>query len=223
MKLLSHSIFIYLVLTFLPKTSSGQETDLIMMVLSNKSNLTISGTSNISKFDCKLEQNFEQDTLIILTKYSGSKLLCENAITTFLVNKFNCGHEAINRDFRDALRENEFPEISLNVKNLYQTNNISNLSREINAEVSLMLAGSKMEYKIDFEENKAEPSQLCFSGEKSVKMSDFNIKPPKALMGLIKANDDLSIQFDLRLILLNKVNIPINNSASKKDLNKLDP
>ncbi|MEQ6121738.1 YceI family protein [Reichenbachiella sp. MALMAid0571] len=219
MKLLSHSICIYLILTFLPTTSSGQETDLVMMVLSNKSNLTISGTSNISKFDCKLEQNFEQDTLIILTKYSESNLLCENAVTTFLVNKFNCGHEAINRDFRDALREKEFPEISLNVKNIYQTANIdiNNLSKGINAEVSLMLAGTKKEYKIGFEKNKIEAKELCFSGEKTVKMSDFNIDPPKALMGLIKTNDDLSIQFDLRLILLNKVNIPISNSISKKD------
>ena len=218
MKQLNHSIFIYLILLFLPGISSAQETDLIMMVLSNKSNLTISGTSNISKFDCKLEQNFEQDTLIILTKYSESNLLCENAVTTFLVNKFNCGHEAINRDFRNALREKEFPEISLNVKNIYQTNNngFNNLSREINAEVSLMLAGTKKEYKIDFVEKTAESKQLFFTGQKTVKMSDFNIDPPKALMGLIKTNDDLSIQFDLRLILLNKVNIPINNSQVKK-------
>ena len=186
----------------------GQESDSLILVLSNESNLTISGTSNVNKFDCILEQNFENDTLYIVTQNLGLNMYCENAITTFLINKFNCGHEAINQDFRQALREEEFPAISLNVKSIYKPQYLSpnSESKEIKATISLMLAGTKKEYTVDFKDNDIKPQKLCFSGEKTVKMSDFNIDPPKALMGLIKTRDDLSIRFDLQLILLKNSN-----------------
>jgi len=203
-----------LLFIFLSTNAKTQNTNSYLVVLSNKSNLTISGTSNINKFDCILEQNFENDTLSIVTQNLGFNTICENAITTFLINKFNCGHEAINRDFKQALREEEFPAISLSVKNIYKPIRLSSNSEsnEITATISLVLAGNKKEYTVGFKDIDTNPQQLCFSGTKNVKMSDFNIDPPKALMGLIKTRDDLSISFDLQLILIKNTKSTVSSN-----------
>lgn len=49
-------------------------------------------------------------------------------------------------------------------------------------------------------QGKAENKNLVsFSGSQKLKMSDFQISPPRALMGMLKVSDDITIQYSVSL------------------------
>ena len=39
--------------------------------------------------------------------------------------------------------------------------------------------------------------KITFSGEKELKMTDFNVTPPTAMFGAIKSGDDITIKYDV--------------------------
>ena len=207
---------IIILLIFVSTVSIAQETDSLVLLLTNKSELRIAGTSNINKFNCRLQQDFEQDTLHIVTKSINKELVFNHAKLRFFVSDFNCGHRPINKDFQEAMQAENFPTISLSVQKLHSTDSFKfeNKYADIRADIALELAGISRSYQIGFERIEIESKKLSFVGQKEVRMSDFQIDPPKALMGIIKANDDLVIHFNFELLLIKRQN---SQSLGSKD------
>lgn len=38
---------------------------------------------------------------------------------------------------------------------------------------------------------------IAFKGNKKLKMTDFNMEPPKAMFGILKADDDVTVSFNV--------------------------
>jgi hypothetical protein len=202
-------IFCFSVLWMLANLPSfAQNTDSLHLLLTNQSTLTIYGSSNISKFKCKLNQDFERDSLHVLIEKKSDTIYCKNAGIVFEVNKFHCGHEAINKDFRQTLRSNEYPTISLSVDQIYLPDSsiLVNKNDKITADISIELAGVIKDYNIEFDDVEINGDNLSIIGSQQILMSEFNIDPPLALLGLIKTNNELSINFEFELKLLEKAN-----------------
>lgn len=203
-------IFCFSVLWILASIPSfGQNTDSVSLLLTNQSSLTIYGSSNINKFKCKLNQDFERDSLQVLIEKKSDTIYCKNAELLFEVNKFHCGHEAINKDFRQTLRSKEYPTISLSVDQIYLPDGTMLLNQrdKIKANISIKLAGVIKDYNIEFDDVEINGDNLSIVGSQQILMSEFNIDPPEALFGLIKTNNELSINFEFALKLLEKSNI----------------
>ena len=58
----------------------------------------------------------------------------------------------------------------------------------------LTITGVKKQISLDFTID-VTSGKISLKGEKKIKMTDFNIDPPKALFGTITTGDDLTIQF----------------------------
>lgn len=199
--------FLFSVLwTFVNLPSIGQTADSVHLLLTNQSSLTIYGSSNVNKFKCKLKQNFEMESLRMLIENNSDTIYCKNAVVKFEVNKFHCGHAAINKDFRQALRSQEYPTISLSVDQVYLPDSSKpvNKSDKIKADISIELAGVIKDYNIEFNDVEINEDNFSITGSQQIKMSEFNIEPPHALLGLIKTNNELSINFEFELKLLEK-------------------
>ncbi|MFT7033622.1 MAG: hypothetical protein ACJA2S_002130 [Cyclobacteriaceae bacterium] len=189
--------------------SFAQNTDSLRLLLTNQSSLTIYGSSNINKFKCKLKQNFERDSLCVLIEEKSDTIYCKNTEVIFEVSKFHCGHEGINKDFRQTLRANEYPTISLSVDQIYllDSSMLVDENDKIRADISIELAGVVREYNIKFDKIESDRDNLSIIGSQQILMSEFNIDPPQALFGLIKTNNELSINFEFALMLLEKANV----------------
>lgn len=172
------------------------ETHFVTSIISG-STLQINGTSNIRDFQCVYEGVFNPDTLKHTVTFKERKLEVTGDTLHLKIDSFECGKKGLNRDFRNTLNYSEFP--SIDISPIGFSKNDSLLSK---MNVSISLAGVAKEYLLDFNSESSSNELFRITGSQRLKMSDFNIDPPKALFGLIKVDDELVIVFDMIFKLL---------------------
>jgi polyisoprenoid-binding protein YceI len=63
----------------------------------------------------------------------------------------------------------------------------------------LSLAGQTKEIKVPFHGNLLENGKMIVEGKVDLKMSEFKIEPPTAMLGTLKTGDEISIVYSLEL------------------------
>ncbi|MCC5940189.1 MAG: YceI family protein [Balneolaceae bacterium] len=165
------------------------------------SKLWIEGRSNINEFECQANQ------------YIGEATLFDNPDPEFLldvndrlylkveirVDGFECGRSRMNRDLQQALKSDEFPEIVFVFDNATMLNGPHEPEDAFEIEVhgSLTVAGNTKNIRFVTKAYYLEHDKVRAIGKTTIRMSDFGVEPPTALMGLVKADDELSVNFDL--------------------------
>lgn len=110
------------------------------------------------------------------------------------IKNFDCGRRGINRDFRNTLKSDDYPSIDVSILSFAPSDS---LLEEVNVLISL--AGAEKKYILEFTSSYSSDGIVKIEGKQKLAMSDFNINPPKALFGLIKVRDELTIDFALYL------------------------
>ncbi|MGM5470032.1 YceI family protein [Flavobacteriaceae bacterium LMO-SS05] len=162
------------------------------VVISPQSHLTIKGKTNISKFNCEFNINKVANPIELYYEEIDGKIIFEKAKLVLGNTCFDCGNNAINRDFRDLLKTNEYPEIYLQLKEIQKD---INTSSSVKAQVQIDIAGKSKSYMVPVEIN-AE-NTICVSGILGLNIFDFDLVPPKKALGLIVVSEDIEIQFQL--------------------------
>ena len=175
-------------------TSSGvlaQDRTVEQVILEERS-LSINGTSNVNDFECNYLSISEPDTLEYEVEAKESVIEVEGDNLSMYVESFDCGKKGINRDFRKTLLSDKYPTIDVTLERL-----IHEKSRPVIAEVLISLAGVSRLYQVDISSQTKEGEINKIQGTQVIKLSDFNLKPPRALFGLVKVSDEMDIHFTL--------------------------
>lgn len=173
---------------------NAQEKIPIKSTILNESKLSILGTSNVTDFECLYEDNFQIDTL------SHSLTLDDRMVRAFgdtlnlKIENFDCGRKGINKDFRNTLRSDLFPSIDISLLSFVPSDS---LLEEVNVLISL--AGADKKYALAINATYQDNGVIQIIGKQELTMTDFNLEPPKALFGLVKVRDELTIVFTLYL------------------------
>lgn len=173
----------------------AQERSTVQSVILNESKLRINGTSNVNDFECVYEEELESDTLSHQVEVTEAFANIQGDRLELVVESFDCGKRGINRDFRNTLKSKEHPNIHIEVLQVSAINGIPD-----KASVSIELAGITNIYDVQLKDVSLEDGSIRVFGEQNLKMSDFGLKPPTALFGLIKVRDRLKISFTLQVI-----------------------
>lgn len=163
-------------------------------VILDQSSLEIKGSSNVNDFDCRYRDPITPDTLYHEIEIEPSEVKVKGDNISMYVESFDCGKKGINRDFRKTLKSNEYPTIDVTLERL-----IYDDDQPVIAEVLIHLAGISRMYQLDFTSLTQEEGTNRIHGSQIIKMSDFNLEPPKALFGLVKVNDEMTINFTLNV------------------------
>ncbi len=91
------------------------------------------------------------------------------------------------------LKTSEYPEIFLELKKLSMES-----SEKAIAEVLISIAGKTETYKVPVEITEGPVSQ--YTGNLVLNIKDFNLEPPKKMLGLIVVKDDIEISFCLNVL-----------------------
>ncbi len=165
------------------------------------SKLWIEGRSNINEFECQANQYFGEATLF---EDPNPEFLQDVSKRLYLkveirVDGFECGRSRMNRDLQQALKSDEFPEIIFMFDNATMLNGPEEADDAFEIEVngSLTVAGSTRNIRFVTRAYYLEHDKVRAIGKTTIRMSDFGVEPPTALMGLVKADDELSVNFDL--------------------------
>lgn len=99
----------------------------------------------------------------------------------------------------ESLKATQYPKIS------YQLTKVESITPggageyDIKALGSLTIAGVKLPIDMNVKGKILNGGNLSFKGAKKIKMSDFKMEAPTALMGTIKTGNEITITFDIVL------------------------
>jgi len=112
------------------------------------------------------------------------------------VASFECSDSLVGNSFRDALQEKDHPEIHFDMYS-YKFEDEEGAAKVTG---DFTIAGVTRNVELDAKLTPLEQNGVNISGSIEILMTDFGIKPPEMLLGLIKVNDNVSVTFDLVIL-----------------------
>jgi hypothetical protein len=162
----------------------------VFRLLSESSSLKIAGTSSLHDWEMKAS-NFDSEALLHIGP--------DNSIFITQV-EFRCpvagissGNKIMDNKTYKALNEEKHPLINFiigtqnNVKLTEDNNTVSGM---------LTIAGKTREVRFPCDVTFKSSDRFKISGGAPIKMSDFDIEPPTAMMGALKTGDKVVVKFD---------------------------
>jgi hypothetical protein len=174
--------------------------------LSDRSQLWFEGTSTLSDFSCMTNEINGEAILdsvpgmVKVESWQGSDTkYFADAFFNIRSKSLDCGNDLMNDDMYDALKTNDFPRISFKLEKVKQvsfnndlkqsnmlvagTLTVAGVSRNIEMKVKITSVDNNNEYRIQ--------SNI------KINMLDYDVEPPSAMLGLIKADENLTLFLDL--------------------------
>ncbi len=192
-----------------------------ILLASPASRLTLEGSSNVAPWRCKgttlegrmdvaaplarinhLIDRIEDGNIIPLIADPASARFPQPAFRLRVpVNTLRCGNAKMERDMYDALRAEQHPSIEFRFTELIGGINHDIDAGSYHAKIAgvLTLAGESRTIRLDVDAQRVASDTFRLTARLPLKMTDYDITPPTALFGAIKARNDLAVRFELVL------------------------
>lgn len=170
----------------------SQQISQVSYTLEPQSRLWLDVTATIGEFTC------ETGDVRGYAHLSGDTSKQGEVSVWGLVNTLDCGNSMMNEDMYNAMNADRYPTIEYE---LIQAKAISDSTIDgwfmLKTTGSLTINGVSNQIEMVVRVKALSGNQFRLIGTKTLSMHDFNIIPPTALWGLIKAHDTLVVNFDL--------------------------
>ncbi|GAB5518686.1 MAG: hypothetical protein RhofKO_09370 [Rhodothermales bacterium] len=166
----------------------------LRLTLAPSSRMWIEGSSTVSRFTCTATTVQGKGTVpnqIVRPVHDDT-----SGSVWVEVRAFDCGNGRMNADFYRALKADDAPLIVFTLDDVTGTALQGDTAR-VEVRGQLALAGTTRQVAFEGQGRRTATGHLHFTGMLPLRMTDFGIKPPTALMGLIRAHDELIVHFDL--------------------------
>ena len=175
-----------------------------------KAHIWLEGTTNINRFSC---QTYDADGMgghnealvtadsILNVSYSP-KAQSGNSLQGWLkvgVTSLNCGNKHMNKDVYHSLKSGKFPTIffTLETANLLKAGLTKEHPFKVETTGELTIAGKTRKVKVIAKGYRLKKGCFRVQGSKPILMSDYGIDPPSPFFGIVKANNQITVHFDL--------------------------
>ena len=162
----------------------------------SKSNMTISGTSNVHDWTSTVTELKGSGVFVLESRTLKSINSLE--ITVPVTSIKSSKGSIMDGKTHGALKYKEFSLISFQ---LVRVDGIEKTTTgfKVKATGNLSIAGTKKSISLTVEGKLLSDGSLNFKGSKALKMTDFNISPPTAMMGAMTTGNDVTANFDITL------------------------
>ncbi|MDN3664262.1 YceI family protein [Algibacter miyuki] len=160
-----------------------------LSLVNNESTLTVLGTSNIH--DWHLEAESQTGTI----KFKNLETCQIEALTLSIeAEGLVSGKKSMDKNTFKALNTEDHKSILFKLVEVKSITNKDAGVYSVNTQGDLTISGVKKRISLNFNIS-IDGSSVTLVGEKAIKMTDFNVDPPKALFGSITTGDALTIKF----------------------------
>jgi len=174
------------------------EHEFINYSIDDEFTLKITGSSNIHDWVSTVNEISGIVEVSPIDENGGFKV--EQCDLIFPVESIQSSKGSImDRKTRAALKADEFPNIEYQLINFSELVQNGNNFRAIATGV-LKIAGTSKTISMSISGTKSSNGNLTIIGSKALKMTSFNIDPPKALMGALTTSDDINVEFQINLV-----------------------
>lgn len=105
----------------------------------------------------------------------------------------------MNKDFYNALKSKTHPTMWIELETIDEIRPIGTFWTTFLTQTRITIAGARKSVPIEARVRRLSANQIQIQAEKALRMSDFDITPPTALMGMIKTNDEITIKLNLKV------------------------
>ncbi len=165
-------------------------------VVERNSSLNIQGETNINSFQCDVTEYLRPDTLVYTKIDVIKKLSFTNSCLVIDVKRFDCHNKFITEDFRDALKADENPNLRIVFLTIDQFSNNCN-NQTVSGLVEIELAHVVKRTEINYTVKALPGNRIQINGAHTFSFSDFNLKAPRKLAGLIRTKNQIKVNFQL--------------------------
>lgn len=159
--------------------------------LSNaKSELTVYGTSSLHDWHIVTED--QKGSLVIeKTQELAIKKMNIEAVSESLKS----GKRSMDKNTYKSLNTDRYKTITFQFIETKSSTKLDNKNYKVEIYGNLTITGVTKKVSLNFNLALAE-NEIHLTGEKALKLTDFDIEPPKALFGTITTGDDITIKFN---------------------------
>ncbi len=163
------------------------------------SRLYLNGTTNVNSFTCHCEDQFGSRYAELENR--GWQTQFRDANLEITVANLDCRNRRIEADLQKALQAQDYPTIKLSL--LETTQNPDCIDGkcsgwfDIYAKMNLTITSVTRVQHLHARAKMLGPKRIQLVGEQQLRMTDFGITPPEAMLGMIKVNDNIDFHFDL--------------------------
>ncbi len=155
--------------------------------------LVVQGTSSLHDWEMKAE--VYQCTIEV--NWAADQLQFSKVNLAVKATGITEGNKVMEKKAHGALKADEFPNIKFQLTSPFEAPlNDEHFSGV--AQGNLTIAGTTKNVVVDFTGKILSTDQFEISGSRKLKMSDFNISPPTAMMGTLKTGDEITISFHIK-------------------------
>ncbi|MCX6206480.1 MAG: YceI family protein [Bacteroidetes bacterium] len=162
------------------------------------SSLSVNGTTNINTFQCDINNYSLPDTLTLIKSVPKGQLLPMNGKLSLEIEAFDCHNRMMTADLRKTLKAKTYPMLIVKFISINSFPDFKNPTK-ISGLVDISLSGVNKRFEINYVFTGDEKQDVHLKGNQKIHFSDFNLVPPSKLGGVIKANDELLVEFKLHL------------------------
>ncbi|PNQ72216.1 hypothetical protein C1T31_12890 [Hanstruepera neustonica] len=164
------------------------------IVVKEDSEVSISGTSNINSFNCCYNISKLESPVPVYFEFREKNMYFQSTVLELESDCFDCGHNAINKDFNKLLKTQVYPKIKLKLLAIERNSEQNNT---FNAKVEIYIADVVNCFVFPVKVSKEE--DMRFIGDISLDLRDYKLEAPKKMMGLITVNPNVNVNFNLHL------------------------
>jgi hypothetical protein len=171
------------------------------LVTVNSTIVTIKGTTNINRFSCDLQEENVNHSLQVKSTYANDTLRFDGLKLAFPIDEFDCGMALMNHDFQEFLRQDIYPEMSIEIDHMVIRRQGSFMEKvSVVSEVGIQLCGKEQNYTlprgyvIELAEN-----QIKLVSEDYVRFTDFGLIPPTKFLGTVRVSNELEVAFEISM------------------------
>lgn len=160
------------------------------------SSLTINGKTNVNKYTCTIASYSGSDTLVMEGERGKGVIFSKGAVK-LVATEFDCNMKVITKDFQKTIDVEKFPHIIINFISFGQEPTFQATEEKFKGKITLSLAGKSKPVELRCAIKKDEKGDFHLIGRKDFTFSDFELKPPTKVMGAIKVQEKITVNFHL--------------------------
>jgi len=175
----------------------------VRMTIRPDSKLSLAGSSNVHDWSCKSAAfiaNVEMDSAFATHPLTQVAHPISKVEVTIPIKTLKCGHSKMDSNMYEALNAEKFPDIQYALES-YTINQASATAETFVANTvgELTVSGKTIKVEIPIKAERIAGGAARGEGTVALKMTDFGIKPPVALLGTLRTKDAISISFTVLL------------------------
>jgi hypothetical protein len=182
----------------LPFLGARPDVTIHRFVVQPASSVEILGRTNVNKFQCISGPYTGKDTLI-LTAEEHHRTLFHRGKVQLKASGFTCGLRMMTKDFAKTIKADEFPFIEIEFTSFEHTPAYSRTKEEFNSQLNITLANNPVGCQVKCTVVRDEAGLVHLVGSRTFTFAEFNLKPPSRMLGTVKVNEDLIVNFHLVL------------------------